>query len=160
MANETGDEFRRPIPLALAALAAIGWLSALYIWWQASQTEWQITESLRTAEQARESLATDLQNLQKTAGAAAELKKRAGDAEKALSDAVAARASAQNELADLTKQIRRQARRLRLARGGEREIARSAGRRRQAQGRKRPGRRDAEPGPGPLGRADPPPGRD
>ena len=59
MANETGDEFRRPIPLALAGLAAIGWLAALYIWWQASQTEWQITDSLHAAQQARESLAAD-----------------------------------------------------------------------------------------------------
>ena len=38
-------------------------------------------------------------------GTEAELKKRADDAQKALADAVSARASAQNELAELTKQV-------------------------------------------------------
>jgi chromosome segregation ATPase len=99
------DEFRRPLPLALAALAAVGWLGAAYVWSEASRSESQLTDALHAAEQARESLATDLQNLQKTAGTAADLKKQASDAEKAMSDAVAARASAQNELADLTRQI-------------------------------------------------------
>jgi hypothetical protein len=79
MANETGNELRRPIPLALAGIAAIGWLSAVYVWWQASETESQIATSLHAAEQARESLAADLQKLQKTAGAAADLvRKRPG----------------------------------------------------------------------------------
>ena len=92
------DEFRRPTPLALAGLAAVGWLLAVFIWWQASRTESQITESLQATEQARESLAADLQNLQKAAGAAADLKKQAADAEKALSEAAAARASAARRL--------------------------------------------------------------
>jgi chromosome segregation ATPase len=105
MDHEPGDELRRPIPVVLAGIAAIGWLSAAFLWWEASETESQIAASLRAAEQAREALAADLQNLQKTAGTAADLKKQAADAEKALSEAVAARASAQNELADLTKQI-------------------------------------------------------
>ena len=61
------------------------------------------TGQATVAEQARESLASELQNLEKTAGAAADLKKQAANAEKALSDASAARASAQNELVDLTK---------------------------------------------------------
>ena len=133
---------------------------AAAVWWQSSQTQSQLTESLTAAERARESLASDLQNLQKTAGTAADLKKQAADAEKALSDASAARASAQNELADLTKQISD----AKLAISGAQEEAsardaRSAGRRRQAQGRKRPRRGAAEPGSGPRGRADPPAGR-
>ncbi len=105
MAHDAGDEFRRPVPLALAGVAIIGWLLAAFLWSQASQTESQMTESLHAAERARESLAADLQNLQKAAGTAAELKAQATEAEKALSEASAARASAQNELADLTKQI-------------------------------------------------------
>jgi uncharacterized phage infection (PIP) family protein YhgE len=105
MADESDESSRRAVSLALAGLAAVGWLAAAFIWWQGGQTQSQLTEQLTTTERARESLASDLQNLQKTAGVAADLKKQAADAEKALSDAAAARASAQNELADVTKQI-------------------------------------------------------
>ena len=105
MADESDESSRRTMYLALAGLAAVGWLAAAFIWWQGGQTQSQLAAQLAAAERARESLASDLQNLQKTAGAAADLKKQAADAEKALSDASAARASAQNELADLTKQI-------------------------------------------------------
>lgn len=105
MADESDESSHRAKSLALAVLAAAGWLVAGFFWWQGGQTQSQLTEQLRTVERARESLASDLQNLQKSAGVAADLKKRAADAEKALSDATAARASAQNELADLTKQI-------------------------------------------------------
>jgi chromosome segregation ATPase len=104
MANE-GDGQSRLVSLVLAALAAVGWLAAGFIWWQGAQTQSYLTEQLTVAERAREALASDLQNLEKTAGAAADLKKQAADAGKALSDAAAARASAQNELTDLTKQI-------------------------------------------------------
>jgi septal ring factor EnvC (AmiA/AmiB activator) len=105
MADESDKHSLRPISLALAALAAVGWLAAGFIWWQGGQTQSYLTGQLTAAEQARESLASDLQNLEKTAGVAADLKKQAANAEKALSDASAARASAQNELVDLTKQI-------------------------------------------------------
>ena len=105
MADDAGGEFRRPVPLALAGLAIIGWALAAFLWSQDAQTRTQMTDSLNAAEKARESLAADLQNLQKQAGTAADLKAKAAEAEKTLSDAAAARASAQNELADLTKQI-------------------------------------------------------
>jgi chromosome segregation ATPase len=105
MADQSDEQSWRPILLALAALAAVGWLAAGFMWWQGGQTQSYLTEQLAATERARESLSSDLQNLEKTAGAAAELKKQAAAAEKALSDASTARASAQNELADLTKQI-------------------------------------------------------
>jgi len=105
MADESDEQPRRLMSPALAVLAAVGWLAAGLIWWQGAQTRARLTDQVTAAEKARESLASDLQNLEKTAGAAADLKKRAAAAEKALSDASAARASAQNELADLTKQI-------------------------------------------------------
>jgi chromosome segregation ATPase len=101
MADESHEQSSRAISLALAALAAVGWLAAGFIWWQGGQTQSYLTEQLATAERARHSVASDLQNLEKTAGAAADLKKQAADAEKALSDASNARASAQNELARL-----------------------------------------------------------
>ena len=105
MADQSDEQSWRPVLLGLAALAAIGWLAAGYIWWQGGQTQAHLSDQLAATEGARGSLASDLQNLQKTAGSAADLKKQAADAEKALSDASTARASAQNELADLTKQI-------------------------------------------------------
>jgi chromosome segregation ATPase len=105
MEDERGQLSRGPVTLALACVAAVGWLIAAVVWWQSTQTQSQLNESLTAAERARESLASDLQNLQKTAGTAADLKKQAADAEKALSEVSATRASAQNELADLTKQI-------------------------------------------------------
>src|SRR5271167_987352 len=105
MEDVRSESSGRPVALALACVAAVGWLIAAVVWWQSSQTQSQLNDSLTAAERARETLASDLQNLQKTAGTAADLKKQAADAEKALSDASVARASAQNELADLTKQI-------------------------------------------------------
>ncbi len=105
MVDESHEQSSRTLSLALAVLAAVGWLAAGFIWWQGGQTQSYLTEQLTTAERARQSVASDLQNLEKTAGAAADLKKQAADAEKALSEASTARASAQNELADLTKQI-------------------------------------------------------
>ena len=105
MADEGDEQSWRPILLASAALAVVGWLAAGFVWWQGSRAQSNLTEQLAAADRARESLAADLQNLEKTAGAAAELKKQAADAEKALADASTARASAQNELADLTRQI-------------------------------------------------------
>ncbi len=105
MAFIAGEEWRRPVPLALSGLAIIGWLLAAYLWSEASQTEAEMAGSLRAADKARETLAADLQNLQKSAGTAADLKFQATEAVKALSDAAAARASAQNELADLSRQI-------------------------------------------------------
>jgi chromosome segregation ATPase len=105
MAFMTGDEWRKPALLAFAALAVIGWLLAGFLWTEAVQTESKMAGSLRAADKARENLEADLQNLQKSAGTAADLKFQATEAEKALSEAASARASAQNELADLTRQI-------------------------------------------------------
>jgi chromosome segregation ATPase len=99
------DEFRRPASIALAALAIVGWLLVSYFWSQAADVRAQMDDSMKRAELARSGLAADLQNLQKEAGTAADLDKQSKDAQAALSEAVSARATAQNELADLTKQI-------------------------------------------------------
>ena len=136
------DDFRRPVPLALAALAIVGWLLVSYFWSQAADLRTQMDDWLKRAELAREGLAADLQNLQKAAGNAADLEKQAKDAQAALAEAVSARAAAQNELADLTKQISE----AKLAVSGAQEEAgaktpRAAGGRRQAAGRERSTRR-------------------
>ena len=105
MARNMSDDFRRPVPLALAALAIVGWLLVSYFWSQAADLRAQMDDSMKRAELAREGLAADLQNLQKAAGNAADLDKQAKDSQAALAEAVSARATAQNELSDLTKQI-------------------------------------------------------
>lgn len=99
------DDFRRPVPLALAALAIVGWLIVGYFWSQIGDLRLQMEDGQRRAEVARQSLAADLQNLQKQAGMTAELKKQADAATKTLADSIAARASAQNDLTELGRQI-------------------------------------------------------
>ncbi len=153
MAYDAGDGWRRPVPLALAGVAIIGWLLAAFLWTEASRSQSELTESLNAAERARESLAADLQNLQKAAGTAADLKTQATEAEKALSEASAARASAQNELADLTKQIGD----AKLAISGAQEEASAKSRDLQsveleAQARERPSGRHAGSGSGAVRR--------
>ena len=105
MSDFSVDEFRRPTTLAMAALAIVGWLLVAYFWSQTGELRTAMDDSLHRAEVARQGLAADLQNLQKAAGTEAELKKKADDAAKSLADAVAARASAQNDMADLNKQV-------------------------------------------------------
>ncbi len=105
MASGAGEEFRRPVTLALSGIAIIGWLVSAYMWQEEARAESEMADSLHLSEKAREALAADLQNLQKAAGTAAEIKVQATETQKALSDVSAARASAQNELADLTRQI-------------------------------------------------------
>ena len=39
MALSAGEDFRRPVTLALSGLALIGWLLAGYLWSEASRTE-------------------------------------------------------------------------------------------------------------------------
>src|SRR5271169_4548128 len=95
MANDSSNDLTRPVPLALAALAVVGWLLVAYFWSQASDLRSQMEDGLRRAEVARQGLAADLQNLQKAAGTAADLKKQADASQKALTEAVSARASAQ-----------------------------------------------------------------
>ena len=63
MADQSDEQSWRPILLGLAALAAIGWLAAGFIWWQGGQTQARLTDQLAATEGARGSLASDLQNL-------------------------------------------------------------------------------------------------
>jgi DNA repair exonuclease SbcCD ATPase subunit len=105
VAYNVSEDFRRPVPLALAAIAILGWLLVAYFSSQVSAVQNDMHEALNRAEHAREGMAADLQNLQKASGSLAEVQKQAEDAKIALSEATAARAASQNELTDLNKQI-------------------------------------------------------
>src|SRR5580704_6135820 len=105
MAYSISDDFRRPVPLALTAIAILGWLLVAYFSSQVAAVQGDMHDALNRAEHAREGMAADLQNLQKATGSLAEVQKQAEDAKISLSEATAARVAAQNELADLSKQI-------------------------------------------------------
>ena len=99
------SEFARPASLALMAIAAVGWLVAIYFWAQAVDLRAEGEEALRRAEVARQELVGELQSLQHTVGAAAELRKKLDDGRKALDDAVAQRTGVQNDLSELTRKV-------------------------------------------------------
>src|SRR5579872_6898749 len=93
MAYDLSSEIRRPVPLAFAAVAVIGWLLVAYFASQVSDVQSQMHESLNRAEKARESMAADYQNLQKAAGTLADVEKQMNDAKTALSESKIGRAS-------------------------------------------------------------------
>ena len=46
MADESDERSPHPLSLALAALAAVGWLAAGFVWWQGAQTQSNLSEQL------------------------------------------------------------------------------------------------------------------
>ncbi|MDE3175079.1 MAG: hypothetical protein KGM15_03095 [Pseudomonadota bacterium] len=99
------SEFARPASLALMAIAAVGWLVAVYFWAQAVGLRAEREEAQRSAEIARQEVVGDLQNLQRLVGSAADLRKKLDDGRKALDDAVSQRTTVQGDLADLTRKV-------------------------------------------------------
>jgi chromosome segregation ATPase len=99
------SEFARPASLALMAIAAIGWLVALYFWMQAVDLRAEGEEALRRTEVARQELVGELQTLQRAVGSAVDLRAKLDAGRKALDDVVAQRSSAQTEFAELTRRI-------------------------------------------------------
>jgi chromosome segregation ATPase len=105
VAYDLSSEFRRPVSLALVAVAIIGWLLVAYFASEVSDVQSQLHDALARAEKARETMAADLQNLQKASGDLADVQKQLNDAKSALGEATAARTAAQNDFVGLTKQI-------------------------------------------------------
>ena len=101
MAYKITDEFRRPAPLALAAVAIVGWVLVAYFSSRVSTVQSKMSDAINRAEHAREGMAADLQDLQKALGSLTEVQKQAEEAKIALSKATAARSASQNELTDL-----------------------------------------------------------
>ena len=156
MADESDEQSWRPIVLALAALAAVGWLAAGFIWWQGGQTQSRLTEQLAAAEagaripglgpaeppkDGRRRGRPEKAGGRRREGAVGRLDRKGVSAERA-------------RRPDQADQ-RRQTRHFRRPGRSERQDARFASRRRPFQGGKRPRGGSAEPGPSPFGRADP-----
>ena len=89
MAYKISDEFRRPWPLALAAVAIVGWVLAAYFSSRVSTIQSKMSDAINRAEHAREGMAADLQDLQKASGSLGEVLKKAEEAKIALSKAAA-----------------------------------------------------------------------
>ena len=87
------------------AIAAVGWLVAIYFWTQAVDLRAEGEEALRRAEVARQGLVGELQSLQNIAGSAEDLRKKLDDGRKALDDAVSQRTGVQNDLSELTRKV-------------------------------------------------------
>ena len=156
MAYDLTDDFRRPVTLALAALAIVGWLLVSYFWSQAADVRVQMDDALRRAEPAREGIAADLQNLQKAAGDRRRPEEAGeGRAKGAGGRGLGPRLGAKRARRPHQADQRGQARRFRRAGGGQRQDPRSSGRRRQAEGRNRSvehGRGPDRRGPGAIDR--------
>ena len=105
MAYDMTDDFPRPVPLALAALAIVGWLLVAFFWSQTSDLRAQMDDAMSRAEVARAGPGRRLAKPAKGGGNRRRLQEAGEGRAKGVGDAVAARASAQNELAELTKQI-------------------------------------------------------
>ncbi len=99
------SEFARPVPLALTAIAAVGWLVAAYFWAQAVGLRADGEDAQRRWEVARAELVGELQAMQKSVGTAADLRRQLDEGRKALDDAVSQRTTAQSELAHVARQI-------------------------------------------------------
>jgi chromosome segregation ATPase len=121
VAYDLTSEFRRPVPLALASVAVIGWLLVAYFASQVSDVQNEMHDGLGRAEKASETMAADLQNLQRAAGNLADVERQVSDAKSALSEASVARAAAQSDFTSLTKQIAE----ARLAAAGANDEART-----------------------------------
>ena len=105
MGMDGRSDFMRPVPLALTAIAAVGWLVAAYFWAQAVGLRADSEESQRRSEVARSGLVGQLQELQASVGSAAELRRQLDEGRKALDDAVSQRTTAQSELAHVARQF-------------------------------------------------------
>jgi chromosome segregation ATPase len=102
---DSANDFARPVPLALTAIAAVGWLVAAYFWAQAVGLRADGEEAQRRSEVARAGLVGELQTMQHSVGSAADLRRQLDEGRKALDDAVSQRTTAQSELAHVARQI-------------------------------------------------------
>jgi len=100
-----GNELTRPTSLALMAIAAVGWLVAVYFWSDGVSLRAENEEATRRAEVARQGLITQLQGLQESSGSAADLGARLESGRKALDETVARSTEAATRLEELTRKI-------------------------------------------------------
>ncbi len=138
MAYDAGDELRRPVSLALAGVAIIGWLLAAFLWTEASRTQSEMTDSLNAAERAAGILRRGPAEPAK-GGRYGRRPEDSGDrgGKGSVGSIRRARVGPERTRRAHKTGRRRQAGDLRRAGRGERQIARFAGGRCEAQGRER-----------------------
>lgn len=117
MADKTGAETesqkpktrRSGLTIALAVIAVVGWVAAVWLATLRSSLQEDLTEQVRVAEAAHEEISASLQALENASGELADIQSEIGDETATLSDLRARRESAQGEyeteLGQLTAEI-------------------------------------------------------
>jgi chromosome segregation ATPase len=112
VAIDLKSEFQRPVPIALAGAAVLGWLLAINGWWSASsgraesaQKIEEISAKLADTEAARQKLSGDLDEQQKAAGSVADLKKKLEATNADLETTTTAQQAAAQKLDATTKDL-------------------------------------------------------
>jgi hypothetical protein len=80
-------ELKRPVPVALAIVALLGWIVAVYFVWSVSSLRNSSTRQIDQIAAFRQQLATELDQQRQAAGTLAELQKKATETEAAIDQA-------------------------------------------------------------------------
>ncbi len=73
MADDVKSDFRRPVPIALAVLAVVGWILAIVFWQQRQSVEEELTAALQAEQSAHAETRTELRQMEELAGTREEL---------------------------------------------------------------------------------------
>jgi DNA repair exonuclease SbcCD ATPase subunit len=119
MAEDVRTQMRRPLPLALAALAVIGWIAVIWLATSRASIERDLTEQVQQTEAERDETAADLAELGAATGTLTEIEARIETENTTLADLEAQRQNAQEahegEMARLADQIEAEQLRFELA---------------------------------------------
>jgi len=80
-------ELKRPVPIALAILALLGWIVAVYFIWSVSTLRSSSTRQIDQLTASRQQLATELDQQRQAAGTLAEVRKKAAETQAAIDQA-------------------------------------------------------------------------
>ena len=105
IAIEFRHELRRPVPLALLALAVVGWIIALYSLWSSTPSSASIRQRFESLEASRQALAAALKKQRQAAGTLAEVEQQIEAAKTEVGQAEQEREHARAELAATQKDL-------------------------------------------------------
>ena len=87
MAIALRAELKRPVPVALAIVALLGWIVAVYFIWSISALRNSSTTQIDQIAASRQQLATELDQQRRATGTLAEVRKKAAETEAAIDQA-------------------------------------------------------------------------